>query len=215
MLYIESLKNRYNAVDGTFNDAIIVEEKKSMLTNGQLQRYADVLLWGLKTARSGRLKKNDIILIRYDLAAIKLVEILQQKITGMGLHPIHRLLQTPNMEKDFYSLASSQQLTFIPPGEEELYNNLNGTIAILGPQSLTHLSKIDSSKIVQSLKAKKPLRNILDKREENGNFSWTLGMFPTKELAAHAGMSEKEYAGQIVNACFLNDSALHWEYRKH
>ena len=104
-----------------------------MFTNRQIERYADVLLWGLKTARNVSLKKNEIILIRYDLAAIKLVEILCQKIIRMGLHPIHRLLQTPNMEKDFYSLASLQQLTFIPPGEEELYNNLNGTIAILAP----------------------------------------------------------------------------------
>ena len=189
-----------------------------MFTNRQIERYADVLLWGLKTARNASLKKNEIILIRYDLAAIKLVEILCQKIIRMGLHPIHRLLQTPNMEKDFYSLASLQQLTFLPPGEEELYNNLNGTIAILAPQSLTHLSKIDSSKIVQSLKAKKTLRNILDKREENGNFSWTLGMFPTRELATHAGMTEKEYANQIVNACFLNrtDPIAQWKlvYKK-
>lgn len=189
-----------------------------MLTDRQLNRYADVLLWGLKTARNGRIKKNDIIIIRYDLAAIKLVEILLQKIIKMGLHPIHRLLQTPNMEKSFYSLSSSRQLTFIPPGEEELYNHINGTIAILGPESLTHLSKIDPIKIVQSLKAKKSLRNILDKREENGFFSWTLGMYPTKELAAHAGMTVKEYANQIVNACFLNrtNPIAQWEtvYKK-
>ena len=30
-----------------------------MLTEKQLDRYADVLLWGLKTARTGKYKKND------------------------------------------------------------------------------------------------------------------------------------------------------------
>ena len=99
------------------------------------------------------------------------------------------------------------------PGEEELYKNLNGTIAILGPESLTHLSGIDSNKIAQSLKARKNLREIMDRREEQGLFSWTLGMYPTAELANHAGMSVTDYAAQIVNACFLNrtDPIAQWK----
>ena len=32
-----------------------------MLTNDQLQKYAEVLFWGLETARKNRFKKNDII----------------------------------------------------------------------------------------------------------------------------------------------------------
>ncbi len=189
-----------------------------MLNDKQLHRYADVLLWGLKTARHGKIKKNDIIIIRYDLPAIKLVEILHKKLIGMGVHPVHRLLQTPVMEKNFYSLSSKNQLVFIPPGEEELYKNLNGTIAILAPESLTHLSGIDSNKIGQSLKARKILRESLDQREDQGLFSWTLGMYPTAELASHAGMPVKDYTAQIVNACFLNriDPIAQWEsiYRK-
>ena len=184
-----------------------------MLTDKQLHRYADVLVWGLNTARTGKIKKNDIIIIRYDLPAIKLVEIVHKKLIEMGVHPVQRLLQTPIMEKNFYSLSSKKQLVFLPPGEEELYKNLNGTIAILGPESLTHLSGIDSNKISQSLKAKKNLREILDQREEKGLFGWTLCMYPTAELASHAGMSVKNYADQIVKACFLNriDPIAQWE----
>ena len=40
-----------------------------MLTDTQLDKYTDVLLWGLKTAKKGKFKRNDIVLIRYDLAA--------------------------------------------------------------------------------------------------------------------------------------------------
>ena len=184
-----------------------------MLNDKQLHRYADVLIWGLKTARNGKIKKNDIIAIRYDLPAIKLVEILHKKLIEIGVNPVQRLLQTPVMEKNFYSLSSKEQLVFMPPGEEELYKNLNGTIAVLGPESLTHLSGIDSNKIVQSLKAKKTLREILDQREEQGLFSWTLCMYPTEGLANHAGMSVQDYADQIVKACFLNriDPIAQWE----
>ncbi|RJP86115.1 MAG: aminopeptidase [Desulfobacteraceae bacterium] len=184
-----------------------------MFSDKQLHRYADVLLWGLKTARTGKIKKNEIILIRYDIAAIKLVEIMHKKLLEAGLNPVHRLLQTPDMEKNFYSLSSIKQLTFIPPGEEELYNHLNGTIAILAPESLTHLSDVDPSRIAKSLIARKPFRAILDHREEKGQFSWTLCMFPTQELARHAGMSIEEYTRQIANACFLNrtDPIAQWE----
>lgn len=183
-----------------------------MFTGKQHQRYADILLWGLKTARAGQFKKNDIIMIRYDLPAIRLVEILHEKLIAMGLQPVQRLLQTPVMEKNFYKLSSPRQLTFIPPGEEELFHHLNGSIAILAPESLTHLSGIDPGKIAKPVKARKYLRDLLDRREEEGRFSWTLAMYPTIALVEHAGLSIEAYTRQIVGACFLNrrDPVDHW-----
>ena len=43
-----------------------------MLNDRHWERYADVLLWALKTARRGRFKKGDVILAQYDHAALKL-----------------------------------------------------------------------------------------------------------------------------------------------
>jgi len=56
-----------------------------MFTDKALDNYAEVLLWGIKTARSGTYRKNDIILVRYDLAAVRLAEILQKKILQRGM----------------------------------------------------------------------------------------------------------------------------------
>ncbi len=175
-----------------------------MLSEKQIQRYADVLIWGLETARTGKIKKGDVVLIRYDLPAIRLVETLYAKLIERGVHPLQRLLQTPAMETHFYKHSNNKQLSFIPPGEEALYSNLNASIAVLAPTSLTHLSSLDPSRIAKPAKARKFLRDILDRREEQGKFSWTLAMYPTEELAAHAGMPIEEYARQIVKACFLN-----------
>ena len=61
-----------------------------MISDIQLDRYADVMLWGLKSARKERYRKNDIILIRYDLPAIKLAEILQAKLLEMEMNPVLR-----------------------------------------------------------------------------------------------------------------------------
>ncbi len=175
-----------------------------MLNKIQLERYADVILWGLKTAKKTRIKKNEIILIRFDLPALKLVEVIFEKLIQRGVHPIVRMIQTPTMEKTAYALSNTRQLTFIPPGEETLYDNLNGGIYILAPESLTHLSAVDPAKIAAALKARKCLRDILDRREEKRLFSWTLCMYPTEELARHARLSVAQYTAQIIRACFLD-----------
>jgi len=175
-----------------------------MLTEKQLHRYADVILWGLKTAKKGRIRKNDIILIRYELPALRLVEILHERLIQLGTHPIPRLLLTPEMEKKTFLLSDMQQLAFIPPGEKNLYQKLNGSIFILAPQSLTHLSGINPAKLAVPAKARKFLKDILDRREEKNFFSWTLCLYPTEELAAHANLTLDEYANQVAVACFLN-----------
>ncbi len=174
-----------------------------MLTQIQLERYADVLLWGLKTARAERFKKGDTVLIRYDLAALPLAEVLYPRLMGEGFNPVQRLTLTERMEKAFYSLSDQNQLVFKTPGDQELFAALNGSISLRAPSSITHLSSIDPSKIGKVAVAKKYLNDILDAREANGLFGWTLCMCPTEELARHAGMTPDEYTDQIVKACFL------------
>lgn len=178
-----------------------------------IERYADILLWGLKTARHGRRKKSDIILLRYDPAALPLAEKLYEKLLKAGRHPIQRMMQTCPMEQKFYEIANNRQLTFVAPGEKELLENLNGSIVLLAPESITHLSHIDPGSIAKFAKARKPLRNILDRREETGDFSWTLAMYPTPALAHHAGISIEDYTRQVIKACFLNrkDPVAQWE----
>ncbi len=175
-----------------------------MLTEKQLLRYADVLIWGLKTARTGRTTKNDLVLIRYDLPAVRLAEILYAKLLKLGAYPLVRPNPTATMENDFFRLSSNKQLVFLPPGDEELFTRLNGSISIYAPQSLTHLSRIDPQKIGKATIAKKKLRDILDQREAAGDFSWTLCIFPTAELAKHARIKLKSYCQQVIRACFLN-----------
>jgi aminopeptidase len=183
-----------------------------MFTAKQLQRYADVLWWGLKTARKSPFKKNDTVVIRYNRPAVKLAEILYGKLLELGIHPVQRMNLTPAMERYFYLNSSGKQLVFLPPGEKELMSRLNGSISLYAPESITHLGDIDPKKIGKTAVAQKALRDIANQREASGKFSWTLCMFPTAELAEHAGLSLNDYTRQIIKACFLNKSApeSHW-----
>ena len=120
---------------------------------------------------------------------------------------------TAAMERHFYLLSSHGQLVFLPPGEKELMSRLNGSIFLYAPESITHLSDVDPQKIGKTAVAQKALRDILNQREARGTFSWTLCVFPTVELARHAGLSMDEYIRQIVKACFLDKTAPvdHWQ----
>ena len=169
--------------------ATVKRKGKVMLNDRELVKYADVLLWGLKVAKKGILKKNEIILLQYELPALKLAEVLYGKILDMGMHPIQRMGLTFGMEHNFYKKANEKQLTFWPPGEKELYKNINGRIFLRAPESLTHLKDIDPMKIGKVLVSRKPLRDILDKREAKRFYSWTLCTLPTPELAKQAKMT--------------------------
>jgi aminopeptidase len=184
-----------------------------MLTDDQLNNYAEVLFWGLQTARKDRFKKKDIILIQYDPAAVKLAEKLYARILERGMHPVQRQGLTWGMEYDFYRRSREEQLVFIAPGDRELYRKINGRFFLRAPESLTHLKDIDPRKIGKVLISRKPLRNIMDRREEQGAYSWTLCSFPTKELAGQAKTSLRNYTDQIIRACYLDqaDPVKEWE----
>ena len=185
----------------------------AVFTQTQIEKYADVLMWGLTTSRSSGFHKGDVILLQYALAAVTLAEALFARIMDRGMHPVARMIPTFRMEHAFYAKADEGQLVFQVPGQATLNENLNGAIHVLAPESLTHLSDIDPKRIAKAAVARKPLRDILVGREEAGEFGWTLCMHPTPELAAKAGLSVKQYADQIKKACFLKepDPVARWK----
>ena len=184
-----------------------------MLTAIHFQRYAQVLIWGLKTARMERFKKGDIVLIRYDMPALPLAEVVYTHLLEMGLNPVQRTSFSPRMEHDYYSLSNTKQLVFKTPGDEELFKAIHGSISLRAPASITHLSDVRAEKIGKVAVARKYLNDILDRREAEGKFGWTLCVYPTTELARHAGLTEEEYSEQIINACSLKktDPVAWWK----
>lgn len=184
-----------------------------MLKEKYLERYADVMLWGLTTARTQRFKKGDIVQVRFNLPALRLGELLHERLLERGLNPVMRFSPTPTMERNFFHKSVPKQLTFQPPGTDALYETLNGSIFLHAPESITHLGDVDPKKIARFTIAQKPLRDILEKRDAAGKFGWTLCMLPTAELASHAQLDMATYSQQIIKACLLNrkDPVTHWK----
>lgn len=181
------------------------KEASALFSRRQLENYAEVLLWGIKAARDKRYKKNDVVMVQFDLGAIKLAEVLQGKLLDLGLNAVVRLNLTAAMERAFYAKANPHQLVFQAPGTKELYERLNGAIYLNAPESLTHLRDVEARKISKAAIARKPFRDLLFRREETGEFGWTLCMLPTPALAKHAGLGLDEYTHQVVKACYLDN----------
>lgn len=176
------------------------------LTKTQTDKYADVMLWALQTARrNGKFKPYDVVLLRYEPLALPLAQSLYQKLLDAKFNVIARQDNPEPFARAFYGTADDKQLTFLPPGEEAFQQGINGLISLRAPADLTSLKNTDPSRLAKAAVARKPLREILDVREQKGLFSWTLCNYPTEELAKRAGLSVKEYANQIARACYLNE----------
>lgn len=174
------------------------------MTSPFLKRYADVLLWALDTARKSPLSAEDVVLLRYHAPALPLAEILFEKLLEKGVHPIPRITLSPAMEEAFYGKGSDAQIAFHAPGEKELFSRLNGSITLHAPESLTHLARTDPGRIACFARSRKIFKDILDERDARGDFGWTLCIYPTEELARHAGLPFEAYTEQVFNACFLD-----------
>lgn len=183
-----------------------------VLSKTQLEKYADVLIWGLTTARPG-FKKYDTVLVRCDLEGRELGEIVNRKLVQAGYNVTFRFMASPQLERDFYLYSDQKQRKFIAAGDREFFGAVNGNIYIHAPASLTHLKGIDTKRQSEVAVARKSLRDLMTRNEELGKFGWTLCTYPTPELAGQARLSIKEYAAQIVKACFLNepDPVKKWE----
>lgn len=176
------------------------------LTKTQTDKYADVMLWALQTARrNGKFKPYDVVLLRYEPLALPLAQSLYQKMLKNKFHVIARQDNPEEFARLFYTLGDDKQLTFVSPWDKELQQGINGLISLRAPADLTSLKNTNPARLAKAAVARKPLREILDAREQKGLFSWTLCNYPTPELAKRAGLSVKEYAAQIARACFLNE----------
>ncbi|MGM0418240.1 MAG: aminopeptidase [Thermodesulfobacteriota bacterium] len=177
---------------------------KSVFKESELENYADVMIWGIKKARKNELLKNSFIEIKYDYDAVYLAEKIYEKLILLGYNPLLKSLKTPIAEKAFFEKGDTAQLEAVEPGYEKYLSEISASITLLAPSSLEHLKSVDSSKISHFSKSRKNLRQILTKREESGDYSWSLCIYPTSALAQAAGMSTESYADKISKACFLN-----------
>ncbi len=119
-----------------------------------------------------------------------------------------------DIEREFYDLASDEQLTFFPAKYlKGRIDEIDHVVVILAETDKHELVGVDPKKIMTRHKSFKPYMEWRDKKENEGKFTWTLALYGTEAMAKEVKLSLEEYWQQIINACYLDvdDPKKKWQ----
>ena len=169
-----------------------------------LRKYASVLVdFALNDGRG--IKKNDVVFLTTQVPGLPLAKEVYRSIIKSGGFPVVQII-----EDDFKLMhlleGTDDQISFFP---EKYYRGIVDTadhsVRILADRDPLYLAQADARKVILQGRSTKPYREWLDAKEDAGNFTWTLCLYGTEGLAKEAGLTIREYWGQIERACFLLD----------
>jgi aminopeptidase len=174
-----------------------------------IERYASVLIdFALGGGRG--VQPGEVVRVVAPESAKPLYAALNRAVWRAGGHAIGSYQpdddHAVNLSRDFYELASPQQLEHFPAlYTRGLIDEIDHQVTVIAPSNPRALDGVDPSRIMRRGEALRPLLDWRGEKENAGRFTWTLGMYGTPGMAAEAGMGVEEYWEQIVHACFLDD----------
>jgi aminopeptidase len=108
--------------------------------------------------------------------------------------------------KTFFELASGDQLDNFPARYVRgLVDEMDHQVSVIAEADPHALETIDPARIMRRGVALRQLMDWRGEKENEGRFSWTLGLYGTEAMAAEAEMGLEQYWEQIVHACFLDE----------
>lgn len=178
-----------------------------------LERYADVLI-NFALGNDEGIEKGDVVHCVVPDIAKPLAKELQNAVLRAGAHPVIRLLPT-GFDKDFFSLASQEQLTFFPDKYTKArVDMVDHQVTIIADVEPFELAEVDPAKIIAARDSRRKLREWMETKENNGNFTWTLALWGVQAKADAVGLTLEQYWDQIITSCFLDTEDPIAEWRK-
>lgn len=183
-----------------------------------LEKYAHVFV-NFALGTGAGIKKGDVVRISCPEYAKPLYIELYRAVIKAGGHVLPAYYPNDdrkefNPSRDFFEFASDEQLRFFPKKYwQGLVATIDHTISIIADVDKQALKGIDAKKMMMRGETMKEIRTWLDKKEDAGKFSWTLGLYGTPAGAKEAGLSEKAYWNEIIKACYLDkkDPVAEWK----
>lgn len=169
-----------------------------------IDKYAHVLVNFALNSGAG-VKRGEVVQCVVPDVAKPMALALQNTLLKAGAHPMIRLIPS-GFDRDFYDLASDEQLGFFPrkflKARADLIDHQIGIIAESDPMEL---SEVDPRKIMLMRNSQKPYRDWLVTKENRQRFTWTLALWGMPAKAKEVGLSMEDYWQQIIKACFLDE----------
>ncbi|MDO8594203.1 MAG: aminopeptidase [bacterium] len=183
-----------------------------------LEKYADVLVNFALNGGKG-IKKGEVVhLVCYE-AGKALFREMKRAILKAGGHVLSDYRPDSGdrfpFDRDFFELAKPHQLEYFPEKYARgLVDEMDHTIFVYSETDTHELEGIDPKKIMKRGLAWKPYMDWRREKENKGKYTWTIALYGTAAMAKEAGLSEKDYWGQIIKACFLDKKNPVKEWRK-
>jgi aminopeptidase len=180
-----------------------------------LDKYAKVLV-NFALGGGVGIKKGETVYLQAALSALPFYRALRKVIFDSGGLMISSLGDDMDgFGRHFYDNATEQQLTAFPaPYYKGLVKVIDHRIAVISDHDVHELDGVDPKKMMLSQKSRKPLSEWLQKKENEGKYTWTLALYGTESMAKEAGLSIKDYWKQIINACYLDKADPLREWRQ-
>ena len=110
-----------------------------------------------------------------------------------------------NLSRDFYDLASEQQVAFFPEMYSRgLVEQVDHAVQIRSSADPHALRAVDPARLIAHQQARRPLIDWRVAKESEGRFTWTLALYGTEAMAAEARLSLADYWEQIIEGCLLD-----------
>src|SRR5436190_4627419 len=149
-------------------------------------------------------EKGETCMIGGAASAEPLLLAIYEEVLRAGGNPIVQMAPE-EAAASFYRLASEEQLDWIPPTTEWIYNSADVVIRVISDDNTRALSNVDPAKQARAQQARKELSDTMMRRAAEGSLRWSLTAFPTHGLAGEAGMSLTEYEDFYYKACLATD----------
>lgn len=183
-----------------------------------IKKYADVLINFALGGGSG-IKKGDVVRVIGSEASRPLYIELVKTVWNAGGHVIgdygmDTYSDEDNLDRYFFENASDEQLGYFKKDYAKgLVKQIDHQVIAIADTNPLSLKGVDANKIMRRGLANKPIAEWMDKKENEGKFTWTLGLYGTEAMAKEANLTLKEYWEQIIKACFLDkeDPIAEWK----
>ncbi len=169
-----------------------------------LQKYADIFVhYGANLGQG--VNKGDVVWLRMWEGAWEFIPYITRSIVKAGCK-VQFSMESEYFLKELYLHGDKEQASYFGMDSYlERVREVDHMIAIAADLDKEIFKDADSAKMAARRAAGKPIMDLRSELEANGEFSWTLGEFPTDESAKAVGMSLKEYWEVFIQACFLNE----------
>jgi aminopeptidase len=161
----------------------------------RVTRFAEILV-----DYSTRVKKGDVVLINAaGFEAAPLVKELYALCLKRGAKYVEYSFSNSEIDRQFYNLASRQQLEHFPQHKLDFYKTLTVYIGISAGENSMVMANARQQAMVAYQKLTKPL---IDQRVKHTR--WLVTRYPTHAAAQEAKMSLEEYEDFLFAACCVD-----------